>query len=357
MEESDIPAAAALFARVYPEYRWTSQDALESYFREMLFAHPWRDPEIPSWVAEEDGRMSGLYAVQPRRMKFRGNAIRVAVGCQFMMAPDSRNSIAALQLTKACISGPQDLTLADGASAQARRMWVAIGGIAPTLYGLHWTRLLRPARHALSLLQERGAIKRPLAFALRPFCAAADAAFARLPLNRMLRGGRDSSTEALGPEDMLSQFAEFMGGSSLQPAYDSRSLSWLIDQAARKKRHGALRARTVLGAKRRLIGWYLYYANPGGASEVVQMAARNGCFDQVLQELLGDAWAHGATALHGRLDPRFAQELTDRHCLLRREGPWTLVHSRHSAIVASILEGDGFLSRLEGEWWMRFQGG
>ena len=154
--EDDVPAAAALFARVYPEYRWRSQDACESYFREILFENPWRDPDIPSWVAEENGRLSGFYAVLPRRMQLHGRPIRVAVGCQFMMAPDNRNSLAALQLTKACISGPQDLTLADGANAQARRMWVAIGGVAPLLYGLHWTRLLRPARHAFSLLQGRG---------------------------------------------------------------------------------------------------------------------------------------------------------------------------------------------------------
>src|SRR5258706_462594 len=42
--EDDVPAATALFARVYPEYRWHSQDACEAYFREMLFDNPWRDP-------------------------------------------------------------------------------------------------------------------------------------------------------------------------------------------------------------------------------------------------------------------------------------------------------------------------
>jgi hypothetical protein len=357
MEEDDIPAAAELFARVYPEYRWASQDTFVSYFREMLFANPWRDPEIPSWVAEENGRMAGFYAVQPRRMRLHGNPIRVAVGCQFMMSPDSHSNLTALQLTKACVSGPQDLTLADGASAQAKRMWVAIGGVAPTLYGLHWTRLLRPARHGVSLLQDRGAIARPIALAARPFCFAADALFARLGPNRAICGKRASITQPLEPADVLSQFAAFTAGSALLPDYDQRSLAWLFDQAARKKRHGILRARAVLGAKRRLIGWFLYYANPGSASEVVQIAARNGCYDQVLQELLGDAWEQGATALHGRLDPRFAQELGDRHCLLRREGPCTLIYSRRPEIVASILAGDAFLSRLEGEWWMRFQGG
>jgi hypothetical protein len=34
-----------------------------------------------------------------------------------------------------------------------------------------------------------------------------------------------------------------------------------------------------------------------------------------------------------------------------------LAHSRHPEIVAAIQQGDAMLTRLEGEWWLRFQGG
>jgi hypothetical protein len=352
----DVPAAAALFARVYPAYRWRSQDACEAYFREMLFENPWCDPEIPSWVAEDRGRLRGFYVVMPRRMLMGGRPIRVAVGCQFMMDSDHRDGLAALQMAKACLSGPQDLTLADGANAQARRMWVAIGGIAPLLYNLHWTRLLRPARYALSLLEGRDMIASPVAFVARPLCAAADALFARLPPNHFLRDNRDFPEETLDSATMLSHFSNFMNGSTLQPEYDVGALAWLLDQAARKKRHGQLRAHAVLGSKRQLIGWYLYYLNAGGVSEVVQIAALEDSFDQVLQRLLADAWKNGAAALRGRIEPRFVQELSDRHCWLRREGSWTLIHSRRADVKAAIRQGDAFLSRLEGEWWMRFVG-
>jgi len=53
LTKDDVPAAAALFARVYPQHRWHSQAACEAYFRDMLFDNPWRDPEQPSWVAEQ----------------------------------------------------------------------------------------------------------------------------------------------------------------------------------------------------------------------------------------------------------------------------------------------------------------
>ncbi len=357
LSECHLPAVAALFARVYPEHRWSSQAACASYFREVLFRNPWRDFDLPSWVAEEDGRIVGCYAVLPRRMRFREQPIRVAVGCQFMVDPDRRHSLTALQLAKACLSGPQDLTLADGASYQIRRGWIGIGGSASPLYGLHWTRPLRPVRHLLSLLEQRGALPSTLTHAVRPMGALADALAARLRPNRFhLRPGDVTGVE-LDPATMLSHLPGFMRGYSLQPAYDDRSLPWLLEQAARKTKQGKLRARAVHDGGQGLIGWYLYYLQAGGISEVVQIVARNDTFDRVLRELLTDAWRHGAAAIRGRLDPCFAQELSDQHCWMRTDGTWTLVHSRHPEIIAAIHQGAAFLSRLEGEWWLRFLDG
>jgi len=51
------------------------------------------------------------------------------------------------------------------------------------------------------------------------------------------------------------------------------------------------------------------------------------------------------------------QALSDRRCWFRQEGTWTLVHSRHRDILSAVHQGDAFLSRLDGEWWLRFHGG
>jgi hypothetical protein len=351
--EDDVPAVAALFGRAYPQYRWASQAACESYFREMLFNNPWRDPELPSWVAEENGRISGFSGVMPRPMLFRGRPIRVAVSCQFMVDPDRSNGLTALQLAKAFISGSQDLTLADGSHDLSRRMWIGIGGTAALPYSLHWTRPLRPAGYALSLLAERATLPRLLTFAARPLGALADALVTRLRPNRFHQGESELVEDALDAATMLAHLPEVLRGNALQPVYEARTLAWLLEQTARKTRHGTLRTRAVRD-RERLLGWYLYYVQAGGVSEVVQLAARNGSLDRVLQRLLADAWRHGATAVRGRLDPRYVQELSDRHCWLRREGTWTLVHSRHADVIDAIQQGDAFLSRLEGEWWLRW---
>ena len=357
--EEDTPAVIALVARVYPGHprRWRSSAECESYFREALFNNPWRDLELPSWVAEEDGRICGFYAVLPRPMHFRGRRLRVAVGCQFMVDPDRRHSLIALQLAKACLSGPQDLTLADRSNDWSRRMWLQVGGTAPPLYSLHWTRPLRAARHVLSLLQERAALALPLIMAARPLGAAADALAIRLRHNRFLVEDNELADDALDPAAMIAHLPAVLHDSELQPVYEAHALPWLLDQLSRKTFYGALRARAVLDGGRRLLGWYLYYVRPGGVSEVVQIAARNGSFDRVLKRLLADAWRHGAAAVRGRIDPRYVRELSARHCWFRQDDGWTLVHSRHADVMAAIERGKAFFSRLEGEWWLRFLGG
>jgi hypothetical protein len=183
-----------------------------------------------------------------------------------------------------------------------------------------------------------------------------DVLAARLLPNGFCREAGEPGDDALDPAAMLAHLPDILRGSALQPVYDARALAWLLDQAARKTRHGKLRARAVRDGERRLIGWYLYYLQAGGVSEVVQLAARKGSFERVLRRLLTDAWRHGAAAVHGRLDPHFASEFSDRHCWLRTDGSWTLVHSRHPEIMDAIHQGDAFLSRLEGEWWLRFLG-
>src|SRR5213596_417530 len=214
LAEDDIPAAAALFGRVYPKQRWASQAACEAYFREILFDNPWRDLDLPSWLAEEDGRIAGFAGVMPRRMLFRGRSIRVAVGCQFMVDPNRRNGLTALQLARAALSGTQDLFIADGANELSRQMWTGLGGTAPLLYNLHWTRPLRPVRFALSLLEERRALPPALTLPARPLGALADALAARLRPNRLDREDVGLAEDALDAAAMLAHLSDVADGSA-----------------------------------------------------------------------------------------------------------------------------------------------
>lgn len=346
----DVPGVAALLMRTYPGQRWSTHAACEAYLREILFDSPWRELALPSWVAEEDGWIRGCYGILPRPMRFRGRPIRAAVGCVFMVDPGPRRGLVALQLAKAGLTGPQDLTLADGANDEARHAWAGIGGSVSVLNSMHWTRPLRPAGYLLALLEERALGPRLLARAARPLGAAVDMLAGRARPNRFLREPADAVEEPLEPETMFEHLPRMLRGCALQPEYDRRSLAWVIDQAARKSQYGELRGRCVRAPGGPVIGWYLYYLKPGATGEVVQLAAAGGAMDRVLQRLLADAWRHGASAVHGRLDARWARELCARHCWLRTDSTWTLAHSRTPEITAAILQGDSYLSRLDGEW-------
>jgi len=356
LERDDIPGVVTLFDRVYPEHRWTSREACESYFREILLDSPWSDLDLPSWIVEDDRRVVGFAGILPRPMLFRGRSIRVAVGAQFMVDPEERRSLTGLKLAKAVLSGPQDLFIADGSNTQARRMWQGIGGSVPLVHNLHWTRPLRPARQLLSALEQMNGY-RPLAIAARPLGSAVDAIAARIRPNQFHLNGSDVIECELDAAVMLPHLPEAMRGNLLQPIYDAYTLSWLLQEVARKKLHGSLRARAVLDGKGQLMGWYLYYLLAGGVSELIQLNARDGALDTVLRRLLVDAWTQGAVAVRCRLDPRHLETLSERHCLLRREDPATLVHTKDAELAAAFHQGEAFITRLEGEWWLRFVGG
>ncbi len=355
LTEEDLPAIVGLFERVYPERRWPSRADCEQYFREIFFANPWRDLELPSWVAEERGAMVGFAGVLPRRMLFGSRPLRVAVGSQFMVHPEWRHSLVALQLLKRVLSGPQDMFVTDGANEHIKRLWLAVGATIPMLQNLEWTRLLRPTRYALALLERRG--RSALHFAARGPCALADAMAARVRPNHFDREDDALADEALDAGGMLRYLPEVAdGGYPLRSHYDRDSLAWVLGEAARKLRHGRLRARAVI-ERGRVLGWFLYYACPGAINEVLQVAACNGGYDRVLRRLFRDAWRQGATAIRGRLDPLHLEQLSDRHCWMRREGAWTLVHSRHGDLLGALERGTAGISRLDGEWWQRFIGG
>jgi hypothetical protein len=357
LSQEDVPAVAALFARAHPEYRWTSGDACERYFHEILFEHPWRHLGLPSWVAEENDRLCGLYALLPRPMLFRGRRILAAIGCQFVVDPAARDRLTALRLAQACFSGPQDLTLADGANESARRMMLGLGGCAPPLLSLQWTRILRAGRHALAVCEERNILPSPMARLMRPLGAVVDAAVGRASRDRSWRAMNGTADPEIDANGIFDQLSRNQDPSSLQPIYDRNSLAWLVEQSRLSTRHGTLRARAIRDDDGMVVGFYLYYLRPGATGEVIELSAAPAAYSRVLNHLLRDAWQAGAAALRGRVDPRFVQEMSDCRCWFRWEGSWTVAYSRDSDIMAAIRSGDASVSRLAGEWWLRFASG
>ena len=346
----DIPSVVQLFSRVYPQHRWVSQGDCEAYFHEIFFANPWVDPQLPSWVATEGSRAVGFIGVMPRPMRLRGRAVQAAVITQLMVEQDRRYGVAAAQLLRKALAGPQALTISDGANESSRKMWEALGGLTSMLYSLQWRRLLRPARATLQ--RATSPQGRAAALIAAPVAALADAYAARY---RALDRPSDLVEEPLDGAALADGLDRAGRRVALSPRYDVASLEWLLGQARSKRRHGELQAHLLRQPGGAIAGWFLYYLN-GTTSRVLQVHARDGVERAVLDHLFQHAWRCGAAAIEGRMEPGLGRMLGQRHCLFHSTSVYALIHSRDAEQLGALARGDAFFSRLEGEWWMRFVG-
>ena len=359
----DIPQVTDLHRQVFgvrgnPARQSHSPKLLQDYadhFEEIFFRNPWYDEALPSLVYQEPtGRILGFLGVMPRPMLFNGQLIKAALSSQFIVAPDSRS--VGMILLRAFFAGPQDLSLTDEANSISRRLWEKIGGTITMSYSVHWTRPLRPSRFAVSLLSsffQENKLWSSLVSASAPICNLADAIAVRKLPRYFQVTAPEVSADDLKIETLLTYLSEFSKTRSLWPAYDDRSLKWLLKVIAQKERFGALRIRAVHNDKREMIGWYLYHLKPGGVSTALQIMARENSMGEVLDRLFYDAWLQDSVAVYGRLDPRFVREISDKYCIFNCGRPWVLIHSRNPDLLRTFHDGDVMLSKLEGEWCMR----
>jgi GNAT acetyltransferase-like protein len=351
LTEDDVRGISELHRAVFGSNNGHFRGDLAAYLGEILCGHPWIDASMPSLVREEEGRIVGCLGVMPRRMSIGGRPVRAAVSHTFMVEPSSRGTLAGLELARTFLSGSQDLSLAEGGD-RSRRLLEGLGGATALLYSLHWTRPLRPSRYALSFLKRRG-LAPLLSAALKPLCYAADTVISWIHPEPLRPPPAGISAQDLSCRALLETLPEVSGRRGLRPDYDTESLRWLLAFLGRKRGRGALQTIAVRDGCREIIGWYLYYLKPGGISEVVQIAAREGRFGTILDHLLDHAWRRGAIAVSGQIEPLELQTFWSRSCVFHHDGAsWVLVHSRRQDVLQAIHRGDAFLTRLEGEWWI-----
>jgi len=350
MTEPDLARVLELYRRAFPGRDAGGLRPVEKHLRDVLSGNPWRNETMPSLVYEDGaGRIAGCLGVMPRPMSFGGRPIQAAISHTFMVEPGSRSSLAALALARAFLSGGQDLSIAEG-GGPSRRILERFGGSTSLLLSLRWTRPLRPGRYLLSLLKRRG-LAAPLRWALAPLGAAADAlAPAFLGRTARLAPPREAGEE-LTTGELLECMSRVCADRSLCPTYDSNALDWLLDLLAKGQGRGALQRVGVRDGLGEMVGWYIYYLNPGGISEVVQVGAGKMFVEEVLDHLFHHAWRGGALAVSGQLDPGIFQALAAKGSVFHHDGvSWFLIHSRDPAVLAAIHRHDAFLTRLEGEW-------
>jgi len=355
--EADIPPVAELHRRVFRTSDAPSAELdrrYRAYFRGNFLDNPWYDEEIAPLVYEDaDGSIAGFLGVVPRRMSIRGRPIQAAVSSQFIVEPGRRSTMAAVHLLKTFMAGPQDVSIADEANDTSRKLWESLGGATALLYSAHWARLLRPSE--FGLLRMRRGKRAWTSSVVRPVCRLMDRIAAHVPRSPFRHPVASLSGEELDAETLLACLSESSRRPALRPEYDVRALRWLLTVLVPAPGEGSLRKTLVRDAAGQVRGWYLYYVSPAGLGEALHIGARDGSMKAVLEHLFQDAWRRDVVALSGRLEPRSTPDFAETYCLLHPRRCWVLVHSGDAEVLQAIQSGDAMLTRLEGEWCMRFQ--
>src|SRR5262245_42262604 len=352
----DVRPVSRLWLKVFsPAHTQPEPPGLERYLEEVFLQNPWRANHLSSLVCEDrEGAVVGFIGVLPRRMRFHGEPLTVAVASQLMIDPEKTLPLASVSLLRHFFNGPQDLSFSDGANQRALKMWEAGGGSAALLYSAEWTRVLKPAGYAAQLW-ERRRVSSFLSRVVRPLCRVLDIAGSRLSQSpyRVFKPVQTRIEEGVDAAVLLDCVRKFSARRALQPEYDLTSFRWLLSKAAEQQKHGDLQTALVKGAAGEILGWYVYYVRRGGIAQVLQLGGEPRHIGRVLDRLFYRAHEKGALAFSGPLEPTFVHALASAHCNFA----WSsgvIIQSRNQGLLNAIHRGDAFLSRFEGEWWMRF---
>ena len=351
LERSDLGEVANLYEQVARSGSEQAPPGLAGYFEDTFLDYPWADPEIPSLVYADDGRITGFLGANVRRFTYDGAPVRLAISGQLVTDPAVRSRAAGAFLLRRFLDGPQDLTITDTASDQARRIWEGLGGETLHIGSIGWARVFSPLRSVWDFKTRSG--RGRLTPVVRPVLSAVDAAGSLVARKALKVPAAAGTTEPLTAEAMGEHLETIAKPYRLRPAYDDpKGTAWLLDEIARVEPRGEMIARLVRNGEGRVQGWFVYYHRQGAIAQTLAVAGAGNDVGDVLDALLADARERGAVAVQGRVEPHLLERLPERRALFHKSGYLPLIHSPRPELLHAIHSGRALLTRLAGEWWM-----
>jgi len=340
LEVSDLPAVRALMRAHLGGW-----DGDEAFLAATALEYPWADPEIPSLVATEDGRVVGWIAAAVRRLRFDDREIRGVCCSHLVVDPASRSTAAGALLLSRLLAGPQELTWSDSANDPVLRMWRIYGGQIDHSRACDWMLVLRPLRWlagiAAAMPRRRAATRELIPVAAFPFQA----------LGARRRADRDDASEVAGedagPAEVVESWPQLAVKRRIRPEYDRAFLGHLFSLIA--GRDGPLTVRLVRRGTTP-IGLYVCVPGRNGGVRVLHLSGREPDLPAVMGELVEHVRGQGAQFIVGRLEPHLDVPVRERLAaigLARRP----IVHSRDPELLAAVQADAALLTRLDSEWF------
>ena len=353
VERRDVPAIVRLHVEVFGHPDPGLERFSDLGYERLLFDHPWRRDDPAGLVVEREGRIVGSVAILPQRMRLDGEDLRVLVPTKFIVESGVARGLVAAQLVRALVDQPHDLLLSDNGTDAMLPLWQRAGGFVLTVRSLSWTRTFRPGESWRQRLLRRRGGERVIARFGVPVARLVDLGLARGGWNHF------SVEPSLAVEEVdsfgrLYPLMESVAETRpLRPVFDHDVLDWQL--AALRGMQGparTLRALIVRTHGGHDVGWALYYAWPGGVSEVLQLhCLKAELAVPFLRAVLERMSLEGALAVRGPVDESVLRALGSERCTLTVGRPWYLAETPHRELQTLLRSGDFMHSRLEGEWW------
>lgn len=302
-------------------------------------------------VYEHDGSIVGFLGVAGRRFTIRGQTYTGTLHSNFAVHPAHRGRGVGGALFRAYLELPRDFAFVDEVGERNRPLHERLGMTVSPAQSLRWIMPLRPMRRLAALVTDKILPKMLRPVGLLP-ADAMDAVLRHIPRSPYKFKLPDLQVTPLSGSGLASLIAGFQGEDLLRPDTSDGGIEWLVERAKSMHEHGhGQLVLNSLHAKGALVGWYVYYANKGGPSEVLQLvAADREWAAPVVDSLAHDAWSRGASSLCGVLHPDLVAPLAARRAVFDPWVRWMLVRTENPVILDAFIRGRSLLSRLDGEW-------
>lgn len=345
LRQEDLPEVTDLYEMRLSGGRRARHGMVE-HFQHQFLAAPTVDPDIPSLVATDGvGRVIGFLGASVVPMMLDDQRVGAVVTGPLFTEPDAR--LVSVLLLRSLLAGPQALTFSDKHNLDAHRLFVRLGARVVHPRCVWWDASLRPVERRLA-----GAMARRLPMStrlLRPVARLADGVARR---RRRLRASNDALVaEPLTPALVARHLDELTGWARLRPVYEEAFLSWRFEQLGLARRLGPMHARALRDVDGGLVGWFVLLVPPGGVATAVQVVARDGSEEAVLEYLIAVAEGGGAVAVRGRLEPELAFAVRGLSCTLHQRA-CLLVHTTRDDVWDALTQERTFLTLLDGEPWL-----
>ena len=348
----DIDAVVCLSRNYFPRSKEFFFQTLKKRVSELYFKNGELLPNVSPLVSRsENGHVNGFLGVITKQFQYRDRKVTVA-NCHHLVATkEARKKLIPIRLLQHFLSGPQDISFADGSSDTTRQLWERLGGESVTGESIYYKIPLRPASFTADHFLKQNKYRMDSGIRSLATCTDSIAGSMRVPL--FYRKKESGIVIIPLHKEIMEVLLEKMESFYLLfPQYEPSDIERLFRLLDGETRYGTLQKAALLDSKDQPIGWFIYYAQKKGVCEVIQAVSIPGKETELFDSLSWHAFSMGGVELSGRLMPSQLKTPFTTKAITMPARMWTLMHSNDVELKHIMQSGKAFLTRLEGDLWV-----